>query len=229
MSQNQDTKSELDPISEQILSEAIATKTIDSELSSSEANQKEPTIFRNHFVGYMDLYSDRQSVMDYLDAHQGWFRRCAKPFKADPLGESGYAMGVGKVGAFGFFVEPKVGLNLLPQDQGLYRILTVEIPDQPPLGYEVDFQAVMELVETPTPAEFQSISAQITVVQWTLDLQVSLQFPKFILSMSREWIQNTGDGVLAMVVKRVSNSLTAKVQADFHKTREIVLPKKLRH
>jgi Protein of unknown function (DUF1997) len=223
MTENQDMQ--LEPDSS--LGQAIASTSETAELP--EGQEKEPTVFRNHFVGYMDLYSDRQSVMDYLDAHQGWFRRCAKPFKAEPIGESGYAMGVGKVGAFGFFVEPKVGLHLLPQDRGVYRILTVEIPEQPPLGYEVDFHAAMELVEKPTPEEHQEISALLTVVQWTLDLQVSLQFPKFILSMSREWIQKTGDGVLAMVVKRVSNSLTAKVQADFHKTKDITLPRKLRH
>ncbi|MDX1976166.1 MAG: DUF1997 domain-containing protein [Pseudanabaenaceae cyanobacterium bins.68] len=189
----------------------------------------EPTKFHNHFVGYMDLYSDRASVMDYLDAHQGWFVRCAKPFKAEPLGENGYAMGVGRVGAFGFFVEPKVGLDLLPQDQGVYRIVTVPIPDQQDLGYEVDFQAKMELVEKPTPAEYSQISSLYTAVEWTLDLEVSLKFPQFILSMSREWIQNTGNGVLALVVKRVSKSLTAKVQADFHHSRQISLPKKLKH
>jgi hypothetical protein len=32
-----------------------------------------------------------------------------------------------------------------------------------------------------------------------------------------------------MVVKRVSNSLTAKVQTDFHQTHEIKIPKHLKH
>ncbi len=224
MSKSQETDLDLDSN----FSPAIAPN-LALEAPEKGIEEKEPTVFRNHYVGYMDLYSDRASVMEYLDAHQGWFRRCAKPFKADPLGDSGYAMGVGKVGAFGFFVEPKVGLHLLPQDHGVYRIVTVEIPEHPDLGYEVDFHAKMELVEKATPVEHQDISALLTCVQWTLDLQVSLRFPKFIRSMSRQWIQNTGDGVLAIVVKRVSNSLTAKVQSDFHHMKEINLPRKLRH
>lgn len=228
MTENQKTKLELDS-SPAIASNLPPELSVPEEKIAEKIEEKVPTVFRNHFVGYMDLYSDRAAVMEYLDAHQGWFQRCAKPFKADPLGDSGYAMGVGKVGAFGFFVEPKVGLNLLPQDLGIYRILTVEIPDQPDLGYVVDFHAQMELVEKATPQAHQDISPLLTCVQWTLDLQVSLQFPKFINSMSQQWIQNTGDGVLAIVVKRVSNSLTAKVQADFHHTKEIKLPRKLRH
>jgi hypothetical protein len=228
------SKSQDDLNLEPICSDAIAPN-LPSESQSPEVKlpventPREPTIFRNHFVGYMDLYGDRATVMEYLDAHQGWFQRCAKPFKAEPLGDNGYAMGVGKVGAFGFFVEPQVGLHLLPQDSGVYRILTVEIPNQPDLGYEVDFHAQMELVEKTTPVEYQNISTLLTCVQWTLDLQVGLRFPQFIRSMSQQWIQNTGDGVLAMVVKRVSNSLTAKVQKDFHHTKGIDLPRKLRH
>lgn len=182
--------------------------------------------FFNHYVGHMDLLADQQTVMKYLDAHQGWFRRCANPFKADPIGETGYAMGVGKVGAIGFQVDARVGLNLLPPDENsVYRITTIPIPDQPPQGYDVDFQAEMRLQEQ--PLEFAE-NPVMTSIQWDLRLTVSLQFPAFIQKISRDMLQKTGDSVLGFVVQKVSKSLTAKVQDDFHKTHNIKVPKQIK-
>ena len=188
--------------------------------------------FQNHYVGYMDLFADQGTVMKYLDAHQGWFRRCAHPFKADPIGETGYAMGVGQVGAMGFSVDPRVGLNLLPPDEYfVYRITTIPIPDQAPQGYEVDFHAEMRLQEKPLDvkiAEQLGQNAVITCVEWNLKLTVTLQFPALIQRLSRDMLQKTGDGVLGFVVQRVSKSLTPKVQADFHKTHDIKIPKQIK-
>ncbi|PZU96800.1 MAG: hypothetical protein DCE90_08460 [Pseudanabaena sp.] len=182
--------------------------------------------FFNHYVGHMDLLADQQTVMKYLDAHQGWFRRCANPFKADPLGETGYAMGVGKVGAMGFQVDARVGLNLLPPDENfVYRITTIPIPEQPPQGYEVDFQAEMHLKEQPLEIAENPV---MTSIQWDLRLTVSLQFPAFIQKISRDMLQKTGDSVLGFVVQKVSKSLTAKVQDDFHKTHNIKVPKQIK-
>jgi hypothetical protein len=185
--------------------------------------------FHNHYVGYMDLFADQQTVMKYLDAHQGWFRRCAHPFKADPIGETGYAMGVGQVGAMGFQVDARVGLNLLPPDaNSVYRITTIPIPNQPPQGYEVDFQAEMRLEEKITNVQTLGQNAVMTSIEWDLNLTVSLQFPPFIQRLSQEMLQRSGDSVLGFVVKRVSKSLTAKVQDDFHKTHNIKVPKQIK-
>ncbi len=187
------------------------------------------TIFRNEFIGLMDLFADRKTVMNYLDCHQGWFCRCAHPFQADPIGENGYAIGVGQIGAFGFKVDPRVGLHLLPQDEGVYRILTIPIPDQAPQGYEVDFRAEMYLKEDSVPPEYETPIELMTKVEWNLLLTVSLRFPRFIHRLKPETIQSTGDNILAMVVRRVSNSLTKKVQADFHRTHRIEIPKKYKY
>ncbi len=192
----------------------------------------EKTAFHNHFIGHMDLLADQRTVMKYLDAHQGWFRRCANPFKADPIGETGYAMGVGKVGAMGFQVDARVGLNLLPPDENsVYRITTIPIPEQLPQVYDVDFQAEMRLQEQAldVKADHQvGKNALMTSVEWDLNLTVTLQFPQFIQRLSQDMLQKTGDGVLGFIVKRVSKSLTAKVQEDFHKTHDIKVPKHIK-
>ncbi len=174
--------------------------------------------FRNTFVGYMDLYSDRETVKNYLNTHQGWFRRCAAPMKADPLGQNGYALTVSRVGAFGFVVEPKIGLHLLPEDQESYRIETISIPNYPAQGYEVDFQAVLELLPKVPNLSLPPQAKDLTSVEWQLELTVTLQFPQFIHGMPKALIEKTGDAILAQVVRQISRKLTANVQSDFHKT-----------
>jgi hypothetical protein len=206
-----------------------STKGADQQKQDPKSNSGLTNAFHNHYVGYMDLFGDQQTVMKYLDAHQGWFRRCAHPFKADPIGETGYAMGVGKVGAMGFQVDARVGLDLLPPDaKSVYRITTIPIPEQVPQGYEVDFQAEMRLQEKSVDLAGELSAGLMTCIEWDLHLTVFLQFPQFIQRLSQDMLQKTGDSVLGFIVKRVSKSLTAKVQEDFHKTHNIKVPKQVK-
>ena len=187
----------------------------------------QPTQFQHHFVGEMTLYSDPQTVTDYLDAHQGWFCRCAQPMQVEPKGDNGYVLTVGRYGSFGFELEPKVGLHLLPQEQGVYRIETFPLPDKGSYGYHVDFQASLNLVDTLVPAnvaESAEGSLPLTRVEWQLDLGVGIFFPKFIQKLPQKLIQRTGDALLKHIVHKVSQCLTAKVQDDFHRTYGITIP-----
>jgi len=193
----------------------------------SGQSQRRPVVFQHRYVGYMDLLTDQKTAIAYLDDHPRWFRRCAKPLRAEPIGTTGYALGVGRVGAFGFYVEPQVGLDLLPQENGVYRIRTVPVPGMVDPGYEVDFNARMDLQEKEPPPELADLTPRLTAIVWTLDLAVSLHFPEFVLRRSEGWILRTGNGVLAAVVKRVSMMLTAKVQADFHQSVGLVVPPKI--
>jgi Protein of unknown function (DUF1997) len=189
-----------------------------------------PAHFRSHFQGYMDLYASKSIVMAYLDAHQGWFRRCAQPMKAEPIGEYGYALSIGRFGSFGYEVEPKIGLHLLPQSEGVYRIQTIDLPENDPQQYHVDFQASMNLIESELTADSDAAKLGIqhlTKIDWSLDLGVTIHFPKFIYRLPKNLIQGTGDRLLSEIVKQVSGRLMGKVQADFHQSQAINLPKRL--
>ncbi len=181
----------------------------------------EPTRFSGHYESCMEMYADAKTVGAYLDQHQGWFRRCAHPMKADSLGDNGYALVIGRFGSFGYEVEPKVGLHLLPQDEGIYRIETIPIPDYTPIGYDVDFRASLQLVET----ECEIVST-VTRVEWELDLDVFVHFPRFIRALPQSLVHSTGDRVLNEIVRQVSRYLTHKVQVDFHSTHDIPFPRK---
>jgi hypothetical protein len=105
---------------------------------SSATDEIQPIHFLTAFAGSMAMFAEQAIVADYLQHHQGWFYRCAQPMKAEPLGEHGYILTIGRFGALGFDVEPKMGVILEPPNEGHYFMHTVPIPDEPFLGYEVD-------------------------------------------------------------------------------------------
>ncbi|PSB16473.1 hypothetical protein C7B76_11700 [filamentous cyanobacterium CCP2] len=198
----------------------------DSAHSMSNSPVSDPSCFHGHFTSCMEMYADAKTVADYLDAHRAWFPRCAQPMSTEPIGETGYAVTIGRYGSFGYEVEPKVGLDLLPQDQGIYRIQTIPVPDYHPQGYDVDFQAALQLVEIDSNAS--GLPNRITRVEWELDLQVMIHFPRFIHALPKQLVQSTGDRLLNQIVRQVSRRLTHKVQQDFHTTAGIPFPKKRR-
>lgn len=193
-----------------------------AEMASAEAlthTEADLTHFHSHFLGSMELHADPQTVAQYLNTHQGWFCRCAHPMEVTPIGEQGYLLTIGRYGSFGFEVEPKIGLHLLPPDeQGVYRIETIPGVTPEDQGYQVDFRAALQLVDSDSkaPSQVKAQSQPLTHVEWTLDLDVALLFPKFIRRLPHALIQGTGDRLLTQIVRQVSRRLTAKVQDDFH-------------
>jgi hypothetical protein len=143
--------------------------------------------------------------------------------EAELIGENSYALTIGRFRALGFEIEPKLGVELLPEADGVYRMETVPLETNDSHFYEVDYQAALELVEDTNT--FQSLpSASITTVEWTLDLGVTIYFPRFIYRFSKSMVQKTGDRVLAQIVRQVSHRLTYKVQVDFHTRYDLPFP-----
>ena len=106
--------------------------------------------YSSRFADVMEMRAPSCTVADYLDHHDGWFRRCAAPMTVQPLGPNGYALTLGRFGNFGFEVEPTIGLELLPQSEGVYRIVTTTLsaPDASLQEiYDVEFNAALQLEE----------------------------------------------------------------------------------
>lgn len=205
----------------------------DNFVTPAPLSASEPTRFYSQFQDCMEMYADAQKVTAYLDTHQNWFSRCAHPMNVEPIGTNGYALVIGRFGSFGYEVEPKVGLELLPQEAGVYRIRTIPVPNYVAPGYEIDFQASQTFVEVATSEYFQEqeldttqLPPAITRVEWELNLTVGIRFPKFIQKLPQSLIQSTGDRILHEVVRQVSRRLTYKVQEDFHSSLGIPIPKK---
>ncbi|MDJ0730743.1 MAG: DUF1997 domain-containing protein [Crocosphaera sp.] len=197
-----------------------------------------PIHFKTQFTGYMEMYSDAQTVAHYLNAHQGWFCRCAAPMKTEAIGNNGYILTVGRFGSFGYEVEPKLAIVLEPSVNGVYEMHSISLPDQPFLGYEVDYQAYMTIKEIPKHLASPGLEkafkkhhkAQlpeiITRVEWHLAMDVAVQFPKFIHKLPLSMIQRTGDRLLTQIVRQISPRLTYKVQEDFHSGQNLPIPPK---
>lgn len=190
------------------------------EASELAQNATSPMCFQTHFESCMELYADAKTVANYLDSHQGWFGECAEPMKVERLGDNAYALTIGSFGAFGYEVEPKIGLELLPAEAGVYRIQTVPIPNYVPPGYDVDYKSSMHLVEVTTDG------VPMTRVEWQLEVAVYLRFPKFIYKLQKSLLQKTGDRILSQIVRQVSRRLTFKTQEDFHTALGIPFPPK---
>lgn len=215
------------------------------EISSSDSmqltytntlEQQKTFVFEVSFQGQMDMYSDVDTVAEYLDAHEGWFCRCAQPMKVEPLTENGYVLIVGKYGSFGYEVEPKIGVVLNPPVDRVYLMHTIPIPDYDSTGYEVNYRASMKLEEVavaegivPNKRLFskQTVAPdRLTKVTWDLDLKVKVDFPQFISKLSPNLIQVTGDRLLSQIVRQISPRLTYKVQQDFHASHNLSMPPK---
>jgi len=194
----------------------------------SEAMALDWTWFRLHYEDNVHLYAPRAIVAEYLTKHSDWFPRCAAPIAVSPIGPNSYDLLIGRYGAFKFELEVRIGLELSPPDRyGVYRIVTMGLPNYSPPGYQVDFQGNFILREVPTdPAirlellskEMPDLPPVMTRWEWQLDLDVAIQFPQFIRAMPESMIHNTGDRILGQIVGEVSRRLASRVQTDFHQS-----------
>jgi Protein of unknown function (DUF1997) len=201
----------------------VASSLEETEDALTQANIASDTKFYGRYEDCMEMYAPSVVVAEYLDSHAAWFSRCAEPMKVQPLGENGYALVIGNFGAFGYEVEPKIGLELLPSDAGIYRIRTIPIPNYQPPGYDVDYRASLQLVEKVVD-DSHCVCTETTRVEWELDLVVNIHFPRFIKRLPKSIIQSTGDRLLNQIVRQVSRRLTRKVQEDFHRSLGIDFP-----
>jgi hypothetical protein len=197
--------------------------------------------YRSHFADLMEMRASDDTVALYLDRHERWFRRCAAPMAVTPLGSNGYSLRLGRFGNFGFEVEPTIGLELLPQSQGVYRILTV-----PAAGgsgsmeslYDVDFKASLRLDSGDGEADTGVASDSnpgagadgqpTTQVRWELDLSVWIRLPGVITLLPEGLVQSSGEHLLRQIVRQISRRLTWKVQEDFHASHGLDCPPRRR-
>jgi hypothetical protein len=190
------------------------------------------------FADLMEMRAPAAVVAAYLDRHEGWFRRCAAPMEVSPLEHNGYVLTLGRFGNFGFEVEPTIGLELLPQADGVYRIQTVPVPEADAALaalYDVEFNASLRLDEPSGEEEGASISSEEvdalmshTLVRWELDLAVWIRLPAMVSLLPEGLVQSSGDHLLRQIVRQVSRKLTWKVQEDFHANHGIPCPPRRR-
>ena len=192
--------------------------------------------YASQFADLMEMRAPAPVVAAYLDRHEGWFQRCASPMTVTPLERDGYVLTLGRFGNFGFEVEPTIGLELLPQDAGVYRILTVPSPEADAVLaglYDVEFNASMRLDE-PGPEEPDLSREEVdglmahTLVRWSLDLQVWIRLPGMITLLPEPLVQSSGDRLLRQIVRQISRRLTWKVQEDFHASHGVPCPPRRR-
>ena len=189
--------------------------------------------YRSSFSDQMEMLAPTPVVADYLDHHDDWFERCAAPMQVHPVDCQSYGLTLGRFGNFGFEVEPTIGLRLLPEEQKVYRIETIDL-NRDPAGespalndhYDVDFRARMEL--KPWASTTTDDSSLATAVSWDLDLAVWIRLPRVITMLPDALVQSSGDHLLKQIVRQISRRLTWKVQEDFHANHGLICPPRRR-
>jgi hypothetical protein len=200
---------------------------------------RDQQVFRyaSDFSDLMEMRAPAGVVAGYLDGHQVWFERCASPMGVLPLGARGYELSLGRFGNFGFEVEPKIGLELLPRDNGVYSIITVPVPTNDPAlagVYDVDFNAFLRLDEAGPDRSAELSREDVdrlmahTLVRWQLDLSVWIRLPSMLTLLPDGLLQSSGDHLLRQIVRQISRRLTWKVQEDFHARHGIPCPPRRR-
>jgi len=195
--------------------------------------------YASTFSDLMEMRAPAAVVSSYLDRHEGWFRRCAAPMTVTGLSRNGYQLTLGRFGNFGFEVEPTIALELLPQSEGIYRIITMPVGDGDPTLrdlYDVEFNASLRLDEAPADGvssedvSIEDVDALMahTLVRWDLDLAVWIRLPAMINMLPEGLVQNSGNHLLRQIVRQISRKLTWKVQEDFHASHGIPCPPRRR-
>ncbi len=189
--------------------------------------------YASTFADLMEMRAEVPAVAAYLDCHEGWFQRCAAPMPVAPLGCNGYRLTLGRFGNFGFEVEPTIALELLPQSEGVYRIITVP-PEasgrvEPAANrldglYDVEFNASLQL----DPGGEGPGGEGLTLVRWELDLSVWIRLPAVITLLPDGLVQSSGEHLLRQIVRQISRKLTWKVQEDFHASHGLECPPRRR-
>ena len=175
------------------------------------------------------MLAPAEQVSRYLDRHECWFQSCATPMQVRALDSHSYVLTLGRFGNFGFDVEPTIALRLLPQEERVYRIETLPLPEE---GnelqelYDVDFKARMEL--KPLHQLDKDAPNEATAVSWDLDLSVWIRLPRVITILPEQLVQSSGDHLLKQIVRQISRRLTWKVQEDFHASHGLVCPPRKR-
>ena len=203
--------------------------------TETEIQDRQPVTFQTHFTGIMEMYSDSDTVCDYLSDHQGWFVRCAEPMKAIPYGDNGYTLIIGHYGAFGYNVEPQMSVILETPVNNHYTMYSVANPEFNHPGYQVNYRSEMTINSISIDNAAKGIEKVyhrhkttppdiITCINWHLHLCVSVTFPAFIYKIPMSVINDTGDRLLRQIVRQVSPRLSYKVQKDFHSRLNLPIP-----
>jgi len=168
-----------------VLQQLLLTKNTQISSGELEKSATKPVYFQANFADCMEMHSSAGKVADYLANHQDWFCSCATPMKTELLGNNAYILAIGRLGALGYQVETKIAIVLEPEINGRYLMQNIPVPNYNPGGYEVDYKAIMELVEIPG-------NEVKTNINWQIHLGVRVKFPKFIDKLPLSLIQTTG-------------------------------------
>ncbi len=164
--------------------------------------------------GRVDLQTDRFTLAHYLHHHAEWIERCFKPLKVFPLSPETYKLQFFRIGGLGFELEPCFGIKIWPEQNSVFRLSSIELPEEEGLPYSVDCLSYFRLEELdPEP-----LQEPLTRVHWDLKLDIWMQLPGFLQALPYSLVYRVGARVVNQVTRSMSDRLTHNVCTDFYRS-----------
>ncbi|MEO1133639.1 MAG: DUF1997 domain-containing protein [Cyanobacteria bacterium J06639_1] len=163
--------------------------------------------------GWVEMDTEREPLAVYLRQHPKWVARCFKPLKVEQLCDRTYRLQFFRMGGLGFNLEPCFGIEILPDEDYLFALNSIELPTDEGLPYHVDCYSSF-LLEERQPGETIQ-----TRVNWELKLDIQMQLPGFLLALPRKQVLAVGQGVVNQVARSMCKRLTRNICTDYDRYR----------
>ena len=171
--------------------------------------------------GRVDLETDQDTLAHYLHDHSEWIERCFKPLKVLPLSPETYKLQFFRIGGLGFELEPCFGVRIWPEQNNVFWLSSIDLPEEEGLPYTVDCLSYFRLEEL-DPAQHQDRKYRpaeaLTRVHWDLKLDIWMQLPGFLQALPYAFVYRVGTWVVHQVTRSMSDRLTHNVCTDFYRS-----------
>lgn len=164
--------------------------------------------------GRVDLETDRLTLAHYLHDHAEWIERCFKPLKVFPLSPETYKLQFFRIGGLGFELEPCFGVKIWPEQDSVFWLSSIDLPEEEGLPYSVDCLSYFRLEEL----DLDSHHGPLTRVHWDLKLDIWMQLPGFLQALPYPLVYRVGARVVNQVTRSMSDRLTHNVCTDFYRS-----------
>ncbi|BAC91438.1 DUF1997 domain-containing protein [Gloeobacter violaceus] len=151
--------------------------------------------------GDVRLETDLPPLAGYLRKPDHWIPVGFRPLKVEAAAGT-YRLQLPEFGALGFRVAPRVALRVVEEDERLYRLHSVPLPDP---GYAVDFDGLFRL----DPA------ARAVAVFWEANFGIRIELPGFLGMFPQPVVQAAAQAAVSAMNAGVCRSLVGNICRDF--------------
>ncbi|MBW4696680.1 MAG: DUF1997 domain-containing protein [Aphanocapsa lilacina HA4352-LM1] len=160
-----------------------------------------PLSLKDSQRGDVRLQTDLPPLVSYLRKPDHWIPVGFRPLKVEAAAGA-YRLQLPELGALGFRVAPRMALRVVEEDERLYRLYSVPLPEP---GYEADFAGLFRL----DPA------ADSVVVFWEANFGIRIALPGFLGMLPQPVVQSAAQAAVSTMNAGICQSLVGNLCRDY--------------